>query len=68
MYKPIDKLQHLFLDFNLKYTLQGTHWLLSGTCAGRSDIPNQRKQELLQRAWDPAVRTKARQTKCRSKN
>ncbi len=33
-----------------------------------ADIPDQRKQELLQRAWDPSVRTKTGQTKCCSKS
>lgn len=49
-------------------TLQRTYRLLSGTCPGRSDIPDQGKQELLQGAWDSLVRSKAGQTKCHSKS
>jgi len=49
-------------------TLQRAYLILSRTCFDRTDISEQRKQELLQRAWNPIVKSKAWQTKCYSKS
>ncbi len=54
--------------FDLSLDSEGYGRIESGTCSGRSDIPDQGKQELLQGTWNPVIRSKAGQAKRYSKS